>query len=71
MGLSPFFLTFFRIDSLRALADAQANMQPRGEFADLLDLLTRQMAGAAGNRIRRANFPRSGRQHARFVRRSH
>ena len=31
-------------------------MQPRGEFADLLDLLTRQMAGAAGNRIRRANF---------------
>jgi hypothetical protein len=46
----------FRIDSLRALADAQANLQPRGEFADLLDLLTRQMAGAAGNRIRRANF---------------
>jgi len=46
----------FRIDSLRALADAQANIQPRGEFADLLDLLTCQMAGAAGNRIRRANF---------------
>jgi hypothetical protein len=46
----------FRIDSLRALADAQANIQPRGEFADLLDLLTRQMAGAAGNRIRRVNF---------------
>ena len=46
----------FRIDSLRALADAQAGLQPRGEFADLLDLLTRQMAGAAGNRIRRANF---------------
>ena len=46
----------FRIDSLHALADAQNGLQPRGEFADLLDLLTRQMAGAAGNRIRRANF---------------
>ena len=56
MGTVPFFPHIFRIDSLRALADAQANMQPRGEFADLLDLLTRQMAGAAGNRIRRANF---------------
>ena len=31
-------------------------MQPRGDFAELLDLLTRQMAGAAANRIRRANF---------------
>jgi hypothetical protein len=50
------FPNIFRIDSLRALADARANLQPRGEFADLLDLLTRQMAGAAGNRIRRANF---------------
>ena len=46
----------FRVDSLRALADAQNGLQPRGEFAELLDLLTRQMAGAAGNRIRRANF---------------
>ena len=46
----------FRVDSLHALADAQNSLQPRGEFADLLDLLTRQMAGAAGNRIRRANF---------------
>jgi hypothetical protein len=46
----------FRVDSLRALADAQQGLQPRGEFAELLDLLTRQMAGAAGNRIRRANF---------------
>lgn len=46
----------FRVDSLRALADAQAGLQPRGEFADLLDLLTRQMSGAAANRIRRANF---------------
>ena len=46
----------FRVDSLRALADARAGLQPRGDFAELLDLLTRQMAGAAGNRIRRANF---------------
>ena len=46
----------FRVDSLHALADVQNGLQPRGEFADLLDLLTRQMAGAAGNRIRRANF---------------
>ncbi len=46
----------FRVDSLRALADAQGAIQPHGEFAELLDLLTRQMAGAAGNRIRRANF---------------
>jgi len=46
----------FRVDSLLALADAQAGLQPRGEFADLLDLLTRRMTGAANNRIRRANF---------------
>jgi hypothetical protein len=46
----------FRIDSLQALADAQNGLQPRGEFADLLDLLICQMAGAAGNRIRRSNF---------------
>ena len=46
----------FRVDSLRELADAQAGLQPRGDFAELLDLLTRQMAGAAANRIRRANF---------------
>jgi hypothetical protein len=52
----PAHLHIFRIDSLRALADAQANLQPRGEFADLVDLLTRQMASAAANRIRRANF---------------
>jgi hypothetical protein len=52
----PAHVHVFRIDSLRALADAQANLQPRGEFADLVDLLTRQMASAAANRIRRANF---------------
>ncbi|MBU4273245.1 MAG: hypothetical protein KKA28_15405 [Planctomycetes bacterium] len=46
----------FLVDSLSALDDARAGRQPRGEFADLLDLLTRRMAGAAANRIRRANF---------------
>ncbi len=46
----------FRVDSLRAFSDAQTGVQPHGEFAELVDLLTRQMAGAAGNRIRRANF---------------
>jgi hypothetical protein len=46
----------FLIDSLAALADAQAGRQPRGELAQLIDLLTRRMAGAAANRIRRANF---------------
>ncbi len=50
------FSHIFRVDSLRALADARANLQPRGEFAELVDLLTRQMASAAANRIRRANF---------------
>jgi hypothetical protein len=54
--LSPPHIHIFRVDSLRALSDAQANLQPRGEFADLVDLLTRQMASAAGNRIRRVNF---------------
>ncbi len=46
----------FFVDSLRALACAQAGLQPRGEFAALLDRLTRQTAGAAASRIRRANF---------------
>ncbi len=46
----------FYVDSVSALADAQRNIQPHGEFARLVDLLTRQLAGAAGHRIRRANF---------------
>jgi len=46
----------FFVDSLRALADAQANRDPRGEFGNLVDLLTRQLAGAAVGRMRRANF---------------
>jgi hypothetical protein len=46
----------FLVDSTSALADAQAGLVPRGEFADLVDLLTRQLAGTAGARIRRANL---------------
>jgi hypothetical protein len=46
----------FFVDSLAALADAQNGLNPRGEFAALLDLLTRQLAGATALRIRRANF---------------
>ncbi len=45
----------FRVDSLSALADAQNGLAPRGEFAGLVDLLTRQLAGTAAVRIRRAN----------------
>jgi len=46
----------FAIDCLAALADARAGRSPRGEFASLVDLLSRQLAGAAPARIRRANF---------------
>ena len=46
----------FFVDSLSALDDTRSDRQPRGEFANLLDLLTRRMAGAAANRIRRTNF---------------
>lgn len=46
----------FYVDSPAALADARRNIQPHGEFARLVDLLTRQLAGSAGHRIRRANF---------------
>jgi hypothetical protein len=46
----------FLVDSLAALADAKNGLQPRSEFAGLVDLLTRQLAGAAAGRIRRANF---------------
>jgi len=46
----------FLVDSLAALADAQKGLAPRGEFAGLVDLLTRQLAGAAAVRIRRANY---------------
>lgn len=46
----------FWVDSLSALADAQAGLPAQGDFSRLRDLLTRQLAGATGNRIRRANF---------------
>lgn len=46
----------FFVDSLSALADARAGIQPRGEFGRLVDFLTRELAGAAAKRIRRANF---------------
>ena len=46
----------FLVDSLEALADAQNGLKPRGEFAELVDLLTRQLGGTAPVRIRRANF---------------
>lgn len=46
----------FFIDSLQALTEAKAGMEPHGEFARLMDLLTRELAGTAANRIRRANF---------------
>ncbi len=46
----------FFVDSLAALADAQAGVAPRGEFARLVELLSRELAGAAAHRIRRANF---------------
>lgn len=46
----------FYLDSVQALADARSGLAPRGEFARLLDLLTRELAGTAQARIRRANF---------------
>lgn len=46
----------FRVDSVQALADLQAGVQPRADFAELLDCLTHRMTGVAGHRIRRANF---------------
>ena len=46
----------FLVDSPAAMADALQGHEPRGEFAALVDLLTRQFAGAAAARIRRANF---------------
>ena len=46
----------FLVDSLAALADSRAGLEPRGDFGRLVDLLTRELAGAAAARIRRANF---------------
>ncbi|HEX3655911.1 MAG TPA: GTPase domain-containing protein [Pirellulales bacterium] len=44
------------VDSLSALRDMEAGVGPRGDFGRLVDLLTRELAGAAAGRIRRANF---------------
>ncbi len=46
----------FRVDSLAALRDARQGLAPRGDFARLVDLLSRELGGAAANRIRRANL---------------
>ncbi len=46
----------FFVDSLQATADAEAGLQPRGEFGRLVQFLAREMAPAAAHRIRRVNF---------------
>lgn len=46
----------FFVDSLSALADVRTGVQPRGDFGRLVELLTRELAGVAAARIRRANF---------------
>jgi len=46
----------YLVDSLTALEDARAGRPPQGEFAALVDLLTRQLAGTAPVRIRQANY---------------
>ena len=46
----------FFVDSLAASEDAESGLSPRGEFGRLVDLLARELAGAAATRIRRANF---------------
>lgn len=46
----------FFVDSVSALEDSRAGLAPRGEFARLLGFLTRELAGTAAHRIRRANF---------------
>jgi hypothetical protein len=46
----------FFVGSLAALADARAGVAPRGEFGRLVELLSRELAGSAAHRIRRANF---------------
>lgn len=46
----------FFVDSLEAIADATAGRSHGSEFARLKGLLTRELAGTASTRIRRANF---------------
>ncbi len=44
------------VDSQKALNDAQQGVDPQGDFGRLMDLLSRELAGAAAKRIRRINF---------------
>jgi hypothetical protein len=46
----------FFVDSQAAIAEARQGVQSRGEFARLVDLLTRELTVTATHRIRRANF---------------
>lgn len=46
----------FLVDSLGALADVKAGLVPRGEFARLVEFLSRELTSTAAKRIRRANF---------------
>ncbi|MGD9126668.1 MAG: 50S ribosome-binding GTPase [Planctomycetia bacterium] len=46
----------FFVNSLEAFTDTSTGRPPRGEFARLQELLTRELAGTASTRIRRANF---------------
>lgn len=46
----------FLVDSVAALNESRTGLQPHGEFARLVDLLTRELSVTAAHRIRRANF---------------
>ncbi len=46
----------FFVDSVAALNESRNGLQPHGEFARLVDLLTRELTVTAAHRIRRANF---------------
>lgn len=48
--------SMFFVDSLAALRAVQSGFDPPGEFGKLMELLSRELAGSAANRIRRANF---------------
>ncbi len=53
-GIEP--RAMFFVDSPAAMRAAQTGFSPPGDFARLVDLLSRELAGTAANRIRRANF---------------
>ena len=46
----------FFVDSLQAATEQESGVAPSGEFGRLVQLVTRQLAGTAAHRIRRANF---------------